>query len=182
MENEHYYTTINDKLKLPDSYYRSIFMKQRRLNREKSILDKLSMIKDDVDICYNSVNNSINYEITFMLRNGTYIIYKIPHHYPFKSPRMYINGSNYIDMLCVKDEFTRNELISYGITECLCKNSLVCHNNWSPAITLDKILHEYINNKKIMSTIIKKRWLTWAWYKKEINAPELIDKIMFFVN
>ncbi len=117
-----------------------------------------------------------------MLHNGSSIIYKIPDYYPFKSPRMYINGNNYIDMLCINDDFTRNELISYGITECLCKNSFLCHNNWSPAITLDKILYEYISRKNIMKTIIEKRWLTWVWHKKEINAPELINKIMFFAN
>ena len=62
----------------------------------------------------------------------------LSENYPFQSPKsIMINNYNYYSLIQFKTHHSNN---------CLCCNSLTCNDNWSPAITLDKILDEiYIN-------------------------------------
>ena len=109
--------------------------------------------------------------------------FHIPDSYPFKPPKLFIKGVHYNDMLCTSstDPFIKNELRKLNITQCMCINSYLCNNNWSPAITLSRPIEEYFKNKSIMKPIIYKKWILICWIKKEMSAPELVDIIVYFI-
>jgi hypothetical protein len=94
-------------------------------------------------------------------------IFNIYKDYPFSPPRVTLNGINQHRLLSISSR--RFLIILRYITglECLCCESLLCKNNWSPALTLHNIiiqLEEYKNIKrniqlKILADQIKEKYL-----------------------
>ncbi len=58
--------------------------------------------------------------------------------YPFKPPRVYINDESIRDKLCHATKILE-------VRECLCCNSILCPNNWSPTKHICDIMTEYNN-------------------------------------
>lgn len=56
--------------------------------------------------------------------------------YPFKPPRVYINEENIRNKLCHATKILE-------LRECLCCNSILCSNNWSPTKQIGDIITEY---------------------------------------
>ena len=154
----------------------------KRILKEVKCLDKkysnLKHYKQEND---NNIYGNEIYIIEFDYNNKKKMRFKLPTDFPFKQPTFLINNINYKNILCISDEFTRNEIKKYSINNCLCINSVVCNSNWSPALKLTYIIEEYERYKKIMEVIIIKKWLIYFWNKKQIPAIELVDKIIYFI-
>ena len=67
----------------------------------------------------------------------------IPECYPFRGPEILYQGIPYIEFLKLSQPLTEYKLIK-KITgnHCFCCHSLNCTNNWSPSITIQKIIEE----------------------------------------
>jgi ubiquitin-protein ligase len=81
----------------------------------------------------------------------------ITMNYPFEPPKIFYQNKRYLDYL--KINYTRKDFILlkkvYG-HECFCCHSFNCRDNWSPAVTLKKIIEEIYGIKKIKRNIINK--------------------------
>lgn len=81
--------------------------------------------------------------------------FTITKHYPFAPPTIFFQSKSYMEFLRV-DYRERDILKRVTGHNCLCCQSLNCGDNWSPAITLEKIIAEIRHVKKQKRTIIHK--------------------------
>ena len=127
--------------------------------------------KDDL---YNKYNNCVfscdNYyqnksypDKVLIVINNIDFVFKLPIHYPFVPPELFIGNSKYLNMLRIK----LPELKAKGI-DCLCCKSLTCVNNWKPSKRIIDILDEFFNNKKLIKNIIYNRFLKGICIKHNI--------------
>jgi ubiquitin-protein ligase len=82
--------------------------------------------------------------------------------YPFREPKIHYNYKPYLDFLRITDLSILKILKKLKGYNCLCCHSYCCTNNWSPAVTMEKIITE-----------IK----TFRNYKRDIIYKICIDKI-----
>ena len=133
---------------------------RRRLQKEcKEVQNNY----DEISVEYSQESKIL---VTFIKRGDTYI-FTIPKNYPFESPKMMINGidQNKLFNLRTKRFITILKYVS-GF-DCLCCNSYLCRNNWSPAVTLNRVINQieaYKNYKyfiflKLISDKIKEKYL-----------------------
>jgi len=100
-------------------------------------------------------------------RDRNLYIFHIEKNYPFTSPRVKINGLSEDEFFRIPSRRFANILHYITGLSCFCCNSLLCKNNWTPTITLDKVinqLEEYITIKlniqqKILADKIKEKYL-----------------------
>lgn len=93
-------------------------------------------------------------------------------HWPFRNPLIFYQGRPYIDFL--KIPHTLKELTIFKqVTKlnCFCCNSYHCSDNWSPIVTLTKIIDEIKHLKQ------KKRDVINKLIADKIKAKYLIDDI-----
>jgi hypothetical protein len=145
----------------------------RRIKREcQEIKDKY----DDIFVEYNEDS-----EIIVGLRRSInlYIFY-IDKNYPFTAPRVTINGLNQHSFFRVPSH--RFTTILHYITgfECLCCDSFLCKNNWGPAITLDKVINQLEEYKKIKLNI-QLKILSDKIKEKYLNRDIELDTWLFNV-
>ena len=97
--------------------------------------------------------------------------------YPFKSPKIFYNNNTYFKFLMTNNTHITNILKKIKGMDCMCCHSFNCSNNWTPAITIDKIIDEikmFRNYKrdiiyKIIADKIKRRYLI-----EDINIDEYL--------
>jgi ubiquitin-protein ligase len=70
------------------------------------------------------------------------IVLKYPQEYPWRSPKITINGHSYMELLQIRDTWK----LKYIKCKCLCCSSLMCFSNWSPTKDINDILTEVCNN------------------------------------
>ncbi len=78
-------------------------------------------------------------------------------NYPFEAPKIFYQNKTYLDYL--KINYTRKEYIllkKVSGHHCFCCHSYNCRGNWSPAVTLKKIIEEIYGIKKIKRNMINK--------------------------
>ena len=73
------------------------------------------------------------------------IILKYTQQYPWKSPKITINGHSYMELLQIREMWK----LKYIKCKCLCCSSLMCISNWSPQYNIRDILTEVCNNLHI---------------------------------
>ena len=78
----------------------------------------------------------------------------LPNEYPFKSPKVIINGKDYTSLLKFTSPEKLNVLKSLTNKSCLCCNTITCNDNWSPAMTFIDIISEIKNNFKLIDKIL----------------------------
>ena len=88
--------------------------------------------------------------------------------YPFRPPAIFYQNRPYLEYL-LSSQFVRNSGIIKTVSghSCFCCHSVNCTDNWSPAMTLSKIINEIRRIKtqkrhiinKIMCHIIKRKYL-----------------------
>jgi len=130
----------------------------------------------------NTINNNYNYQKSYVtvsiMLNGDNTLYQfdITSGYPFKSPTMLrINYQDYrFNYLKIHSEKTVNELKEFIKFDCLCCSTLLCNDNWSPAMRLIKIIEE-VKQIKHCRKIIIHRLLA-----KKIIDRYLIDDINLY--
>lgn len=129
-----------------------------------------------------NINGSITkYNINFLFDNSVFL-FVIDDTFPFHNPKLYINHINYFDILKVHDEQSRTIIKNDYDMDCLCCSTILCYNNWSPAIKLDFIIDEYIRFKNIICYCYnKKKLLEINKENNYIFPQEIIDHICSYL-
>ena len=79
--------------------------------------------------------------ITFKKMCNTYK-FNIPRHYPFISPRLSVNDMDQNLFFNLKTTRFKTILKYVSGLDCLCCNSYVCKNNWSPSVTMEVMINQ----------------------------------------
>ena len=134
---------------------------RKRIKKELEMLYKLYN-----DITISSYNKTIKISICELIDNKKQKYeFIIPESYPFKGPQILYQGIPYIEFLKLNRTLTEYMVIK-KITgnNCFCCHSLNCSDNWSPAITIQKIIEEIYKIKN---------------YKRLMIYKMIVDKIKF---
>jgi ubiquitin-protein ligase len=126
--------------------------------------DPIITIADMNPSSNNNINNNNNDSLSI------YEIY-ISENYPFTCPKIKVNGEDYLAFLRIKTQKFSHILKNITGLSCLCCNSYLCSENWTPVTTLYKMIHEIRNMRKKKRTIINK------FYADKIKDRYLIDDI-----
>jgi ubiquitin-protein ligase len=154
-----------------NSIYKRLIREIKDIHREY-LKCSLQLDNDKYIIILTIQNKKVNYEkkqIKFIFNES----------YPFKCPSLYINDRNYLNMLC--SSYMYINLYSKNQEKCMCKNSSLCHGNWSPAIRLMDLIDEYIKNYNIMLKAIQKRYLKIILKEKNIIGNEYYEMIEKYI-
>ena len=149
---------------------------KKRLKRE---IDLMYPFYNEI-IVSRDVKESVKVTVTEFIDNKKQKYeFIIDLHYPFVPPKIYFQGKSYMDFL--KINYDKNEMNLFKKIfgqECLCCHSLNCRDNWSPAITLKKIIEEIYRFKKVKRNVIYKMIIEKIKYKYLINDVD-IDSWLF---
>jgi hypothetical protein len=145
----------------------------RRIKRECIIMrDKF----DKIFVEYKPHGDII---VSFKKLNNEYI-FIIPAQYPFIPPKIYINGMEQNRFFNLGSIRFKTILKYISGLECLCCNSLLFINNWSPTITMERVINEMEEYKKYKFLIIIKIILDKI-KKKYLNKDIDLDSWLFNV-
>ena len=78
----------------------------------------------------------------------------VPNDYPFRPPKVIINGQKYTNLIKMNNHEKLHILKSLTDKSCLCCNTVTCNDNWSPALTFIDILSEIKHNFKLIGKIL----------------------------
>ncbi len=90
--------------------------------------------------------------VTLTQKENTYC-FQICRNYPFKAPKMHINGLTHHQFFDFTSKRFRNMLKIITGFDCLCCNSMLCDGNWSPSFTIGHIIRQ-INEYKSIKRLI----------------------------
>ena len=147
----------------------------RRLKRE------FEGLIDLYDITNVEYTNKGEFSLTIKKKdNNTSFCFIFPNTYPFTPPTIKINNKSYYDFLNLKT-VRFNMVVKYlkGYN-CLCCQSLLCRDHWSPAFTIKKLLDEFDEYKLLKISIIKKL-LTDKIKEKYLIQDIDLDSWLFIV-
>ena len=96
--------------------------------------------------------------------------------YPFRPPKFFIDGKKYRDILCLNDPILKGYLRKLNI-QCLCCNTKLCHHLWVPCINLVNIVEEYVENRELISRLLKIYYVKKICEQNNIHCLELHDLI-----
>lgn len=146
---------------------------KRAISEHTIIYNRFNNCSLNIDVKQN--NNRINREFTISFEyDNSKFRYVFGDKYPFYPPALFINDRSYLKLLSINNSTIRDLIQKKSNKQCLCCESLLCNFKWSPAITVDKIIDEYMLNKKIIIYCINKKKLL------ELNdffPFEIIEKI-----
>jgi ubiquitin-protein ligase len=78
----------------------------------------------------------------------------IPNTYPFQPPKVKLNEDDYINLLKI-NSYNKSKIIQKLTSKCcLCCNTIICKDNWSPALTFIDIITEIKHHLKIIDKIL----------------------------
>lgn len=92
----------------------------------------VNIVSDEMTITVSENINNKTYNYKFVLRDG----------YPFKPPRIFFNGTPYMDFLKMNGDYEKKMVKKVRGQDCLCCYSVNCAENWTPAIQLNIIINE----------------------------------------
>lgn len=146
----------------------------RRIKREcQEIRDKY----DDIFVECNE-NSEI---IVGLRRSRNLYIFYIDKNYPFTAPRVKINGKNQNSFFRLPSNRFTTILRYITGSDCFCCNSFLCKNNWGPALTLDKVINQFEEYKKIKLNI-QLKILADSIKEKYLNRDIDLDTWLFNVS
>ena len=115
---------------------------RNRLRRDLVALQGSSKVDADVDVEIDTAvnNNAYPYKVTVYGDN----VYQfcIPIQYPFVSPKVYVNGKPYLNILKFMHDNT-GALYRSKRMYCFCCETILCGNKWNSIHTIGKIIEEY---------------------------------------
>lgn len=101
------------------------------------------------------------------------IVLKYPITYPWKPPKISVNGYNYIKLLQITEQWK----LKYINTRCLCCSSLMCISNWCPFKNISDILTEVCNNldlKLKFNEILHAKKIKYKYLNPDIPIEEFL--------
>jgi len=146
--------------------------------RKRLIRELISLVnKDDnpiylMDVNYNDTTNQhlkyFPYSIN-LYENNTGKIYEIllSNTYPFSPPKLNINYKPYSDYFRFSSLTFKEALYKYKNIRCFCCETITCGDNWSPALTIQKLIdevhkfHGYCKEitHRVIIDVIKRKYL-----------------------
>jgi len=126
----------------------------KRLTNELQMIentDNLQIIsvnttKETISIKINDTNFSTNNVYTFLINQN----------YPFSQPAVYINDKSYIQYMKIFSLQTLKMIKDIWGYDCLCCNTYVCSNTWTPITKIINIIEEIQRYRNIRQAIIYK--------------------------
>ena len=100
--------------------------------------------------------------------------------FPFQKPEVLINNKFYRDMLIFNDSYYTKYLNNLNI-KCLCCQSILCTNNWTPMMGVINILNEIKDNSELIKKMIIERYLIKICHMYNIHCLELQEKIAYYL-
>ena len=140
---------------------------------KRRILNEIKYIEKNLPT-YNiseldNVNNVNSIYIEVITPNDNKLIFELTNDYPFKQPlSLLCNGENYrysIKKMSFRIQYLYNnpkemyydenrKITNLNNISCLCCDSLLCSDNWSPVYTLYNILDEITKHNKLKNQIM----------------------------
>ena len=148
----------------------------RRLSREIQTMEK-EKPEYQISVFHDRINEKTEVKIQ---KDKVILTFLIPTDYPFKSPVILWNDKIYRNMLIWKTKYFQNVLQDNGI-KCLCCDSLLCTGNWSPTITIPRLIGEITKNKNLTLAILRTRLVRQITASKGIHCPEINELILNFL-
>jgi hypothetical protein len=164
-------------------------IRMRRLTREVEAIQEI--YKNTSLIIEEEESDNIIYNVVVKLNNiNTILSFRCDNYYPFKAPIVYYENTNtntntntnakknYLNKLCIKHPYI-NYIFRKDEISCACCLSVLC--NWSAGCRIVKIINEYIYNHELFNKCMYYDILLKSFNKININAIELVEKIMDFI-
>ena len=129
------------------------------ITRRKRISAELKLFIDKFEFGNLSFTNDLDSLVLTIIDNNITPQFNIfslvlSNEYPFKPPKVIINGKDYTSLLKITTREKINTLKSLTNKSCLCCNTITCYDNWSPAMTFIDIISEIQNNLKLIDKIL----------------------------
>jgi len=121
----------------------------RRIKNESRIWE------NRINECYNILEDENKIEVCIFdigYVNNLFLIFEISFEYPFKPPKIYLNGKDFKSFLRTGTIF-RNDLKKIVGSDCLCCSSITC--NWGPTLNIINIVEEIKSFLKIKLKLIE---------------------------
>lgn len=121
----------------------------RRIKNESRIWE------NRINECYNILEDENKIEVCIFdigYVNYLFLIFEISFEYPFKPPKIYLNGKDFKMFLRTGTIF-RNDLKKIVGSDCLCCASIIC--NWGPTLSIINIVEEIKSFLKIKLKLIE---------------------------
>jgi hypothetical protein len=138
------------------------------------------LMHDKYDSLFIEYTLDGNIHIGFTKSRHEYIFH-INKNYPFTCPRVTINGLNQYNFFKVPSNRFKTILQYISGLQCLCCDSVLCANNWGPAITLYKIVNQIEEYKKIKLNI-QQKILADQIKQKYLNRDIDLDSWLFTIS
>ena len=134
------------------------------------------MIKDGVcdpnSISFTCVKDPIFHEHLYLLKiynlnDGRWYEFKLSAQYPFREPKLILNGKPYEEYLRPNSLAFKQALIRYTGNYCLCCKSMLCKQTWAPIMLLRDIFKEVEEfhsicrrvSNNVLVNVIKRKYL-----------------------
>jgi len=121
---------------------------KKRLKREFEDLIKLDICNGDnisIELCDNVQYYNTNYKVGFYnIKDSRYYEFIISLNYPFHSPKLNINFKPYSHYHKIESMVFKESLYKRKGIRCFCCETVLCGNNWSPAMSIKTVLNEVI--------------------------------------
>jgi ubiquitin-protein ligase len=157
---------------------------RRRIERELLQLLEFNIIDPfNVYISFDN-NRQTNYNknyytISFYsMKDNNLYVFELDIDYPFRPPKFYINYNPYLYYLYIRSpEFSQN-LFKYYRIRCMCCETKLCYDNWSPIYTMKYILDEAQQFKKMNKTLISCIFINIIKRKYLIDNINIIEWLL----
>lgn len=146
---------------------------KKRLKRECNLMNNKF---DEIIVDFSDQKNIY---VSLVRKNNLYT-FTIPFNYPFIQPTLTINGFSQYHFFNLKSPRFSQILKYVSGLNCFCCQSYLCRNNWSPGLTLDKLVEQFESFKtfkyyifiKLLIDKIKEKYLN-----RDIDIDSWLFKI-----
>ena len=105
--------------------------------------------------------------------------FELLKNYPFTPPILYINGKEYLKLI---HTYWKSFKRFYNIKDhCVCNDSIMCGNKWSPAYKMKDIINETHKFKILFKNIYKRKYVVPILNNYNIFENGISEKIKNFI-
>lgn len=155
---------------------------QKRLQTELKKFIIPHLLYSDHEIYQdNSYNCKYAINLIIYLKNNDILLFKLGQYYPFKPPELLVNKKNYRDFFLKLDKDVISFLEKECSLKCICCDSVLCENNWSPNLNIVSIINEYIKRKNTVKKYYLKGLIQLIIDKNNIHEYGITRHITDFI-